>query len=173
MAGPARVATAAAVLIAAAGASEASIVAPPEPREVESLFVGACRDGLRSPEAFRRAVASSTLRFRPINDVAPALHFGGRASEIYYLAGARCTVRAHLRSLDSADDIISRISRLTPLAAVPAAGSVRSYRSDQPVSGGRILVDLTLTPPPPSRGRFRMYPPSFTLSISAYFVADE
>lgn len=176
--GTAGLAAAAAVLPTfAAEPAHAAIVAPPEPAEVETLFREACWQGLRDPAVFRRGVQSSSLDFRRVEDAEPVEHHGGRASAVEYVAGARCTVRAHLRRLDAAEDIVRRMSAfgLQQIAAPPGeSGLTRAYRSAQmPASGGSVAVELVFTPPPPPR-RYRLpYPPAFTLSISAYFAPNE
>ena len=170
-------AAAVAVLVFTAGPAPASIVAPPAPEEVESLFREACWQGLRDSAAFARGLQASSLSFRPIESAEPGQHFRGRASSVDYRRGAACTLTAHLRSLEAAEEIVRRISAFVALeAAASAAGdaSTRSYRSAQlPASGGSVGVELFFNPPPPSRRHRVPYPPSFPLSISVYFTPDD
>ena len=171
------VAAAAAVLLFTAGPAPGSIVAPPAPEEVESLFRDACWQGLRDPAVFERGLQASSLDFRPVESTEPAEHFRGRGSSVDYRPGAACTITAHLRSLEAAEEIVRRLSGFLPLEAsafAPEGSVTRSYRSVQlPASGGSVTVELVFTPPPPPRRVRVPYPPSFPLSISAYFTPNE
>ena len=170
------VAGAAAVLLAGAAVpAQSAIVAPPEPAEVERLFREACWRGLRDQAIFRRALEASPLDFERSESGEPGEHYGGRASEVHYRRGTGCTIRAHLRSLDEAEDIVRRISgfvALQPHASVDPSDSTRTYRSAPlPAGGGSVFVELAFTPPVPQR--IRMYPPPFILAISVYFTPDQ
>ena len=167
----------AALLASPAAEAPAARVPPPDPAVVASLFDDACWQGLRSPEAFRRAVQGSPLRFRRVENYPAAERYGGLRTGVDYLANISCTIRTDFDTLEAAEDVFERVSGLTalPVSAVPAGdpGSVRTDLSaERPVSGGRMRIVGTITPPPQTR-RVRMYPPGFALSISAYFTPDE
>ena len=169
-------AAAAAVAIVAVGPAQASIVAPPAPEEAETLFREACWQGLHDPAAFDRGVEGSSLDFRRVESLDPGQHFRGRASSVHYRRGAGCTLTAHLRSIEAAEEIVRRISAfvaLEPSASAAEDGLARGYRSAElPASGGSVVVELVFTPPPPSRRHRVPYPPSFPLSISVYFTPN-
>ena len=176
----ARVAAAAA-LMPAAGPAPATIAAPPDPAEVAALFEQACWQGLADPGAFDRTVRSSPLRFEVIDDVLPARHYGDgahRGTELYFSPGRRCTLRVRLRSNDAAEELVRRISAFAPLeqdGTRVGSPATHNYRSQVLAVGGiGAAAELTFTlPPPPPSPRRPMYPPSFTVSISAYFTPDE
>lgn len=172
---------AAATLLPVAGPAPASIAASLDPAEVTALFEQACWHGLADPRAFDRTVRSSPLRFEAIEDVLPARHYGDgahRGVDLYFSPGRRCTLRVRLLSNDAAEEVVRRISAFAPLepdGTGVGSPATRNYRSQGlPLGGVGAAAELTFTlpPPPPSRRR-PMYPPSFTVSISAYFTLDE
>ena len=155
--------------------ANAAVRPPPDPRVAAATFVEACRNGLRDQGAFERAIRRSPLGFQLLDISGTTQRYSGPMA-LHLTPGERCT--AHLRFFEQADveRFVEEVSRLTGLAVsvreVAEPGpNIRDYSwPDRAVSGGRVAMRGTVTPPD---GRVRPEPQGLRLSFSTSFVAAE